>query len=115
MKKRSKRFLYDDAIDTGRISREFPRDGTMMYLLNKEELQNSNVFKLSGYAKIPGIIDFLTKIIKQTKDKFIVFAYHQRVLNSIEEFICSLLGKGAYVRVDGNDNSDMKYKKIKSF
>lgn len=60
-------------------------------------------YRLSGEAKLPGTCDFLETLI-ENECKFLVFAHHLSVMDSIEQFI--IKKKVPYMRIDGSVNVD---------
>jgi SNF2 family DNA or RNA helicase len=58
----------------------------------------TELYKLSGIAKIKGIINYLTELLDNAHIKIIVFAHHRAVLDGIEGSIKKQVG---YMRIDG--------------
>ena len=69
-------------------------------------------YSLTSKAKINGVKEYISDII-DAKEKFIVFAYHYEMLNSLEE-LCKNK-KIDYMRIDGNTKQDKRYENVKYF
>ena len=69
---------------------------------NKEEESVLNKFNkaycMTGQAKIPGICDYVNYLVDNSC-KFLIFAHHTEILDSIEEVIIN--DKISYIRIDG--------------
>jgi archaellum biogenesis ATPase FlaH len=58
---------------------------------------------MTGEAKVKGVKDFLESILNNSsKNKFILFAHHQSVLDQLEEFLLNKLEGDHLIRIDGN-------------
>ena len=67
-----------------------------------EEKQVIKAYRLSGEAKINGIIEYLdTYFDAQEDEKCILFAHHQIVLNAIENHLKTRHKGMSYIRIDG--------------
>ena len=75
------------------VNNENPEDGNdnLLNLFNK-------VYKLSAEAKAAGVKDYIHYLI-ENKCKFLIFAHHISMLDSIEEEVKKL--KVDYIRIDG--------------
>ena len=71
-------------------------------------------YRLTGESKIAGTTDFMDTLI-ENQCKFIVFAHHQSVMDSLEEFITSKKEKIGYVRIDGKVNIDQRHQRVQAF
>ena len=88
--------------------------------LNEENSEDSEsilstfnkAYTLTGKAKIKGITDYITYLINNSC-KFLVFAHHIEILNSIEETVKKT--KVEYVRIDGKISSEKKEERVKKF
>lgn len=60
-------------------------------------------YKLTGEAKVAGITEFMETLI-ENNCKFIVFAHHLSVMDSLEDFVSKK--KIGYVRIDGKVGID---------
>ena len=69
-------------------------------------------YTLTSKAKINGVKEYISDII-DAKEKFIVFAYHYEMLNSLEE-LCKNK-KIDYIRIDGNTKQESRYEYVKKF
>lgn len=75
-----------------------------------EEKQIIKAYKLSGEAKINGIIEYLdTYFEAQEEEKCILFAHHQTVLNSIEDHLKTKRKSIGYIRIDGQTKGDLRH------
>ena len=69
-------------------------------------------YTLTSKAKIDGVRAFLSDII-DAKEKFIVFAYHHEMLDSIEKLSKE---KGVdYIRIDGTTKQETRYQYVNYF
>ncbi len=66
-------------------------------------------YRLTGEAKVDGITEFMETLI-ENNCKFIVFAHHQSVMDSIEEFVKK--SKVGYVRIDGKVGIDQRHERV---
>jgi SWI/SNF-related matrix-associated actin-dependent regulator 1 of chromatin subfamily A len=73
-------------------------------------MENENTFmkayRLTGESKTAGITDFMETLI-ENNCKFIVFAHHQTVMDSLESFVKTK--KIGYVRIDGKVGIDVRH------
>ena len=69
-------------------------------------------YTLTSKAKINGVKEYISDII-EAKEKFIVFAYHHEMLNSLEE-LCKNK-KIDYIRIDGNTKQETRYEYVKKY
>ena len=69
-------------------------------------------YTLTSKAKINGVKEYISDII-DAKEKFIIFAYHYEMLNSLEE-LCKNK-KIDYIRIDGNTKQESRYEYVKKF
>ena len=69
-------------------------------------------YTLTCKAKIKGVISYISDII-DAKEKFIVFAYHHEMLDSLEE-LCKNK-KIEYMRIDGTTKQDVRYQYVNYF
>ena len=69
-------------------------------------------YSLTSRAKINGVKEYISDII-DAKEKFIVFAYHYEMLNSLEE-LCKNK-KIDYMRIDGNTKQETRYQYVNYF
>lgn len=101
-------FAETGKIETGNFMQEMPRD--LMALLNGDPEQKgvTQAYKMSGQAKLKGIKDFLENIIANQETKFILFAHHQDVLDSLEKFITKKMGTDSLIRIDGNTDAQVR-------
>ena len=69
-------------------------------------------YTLTSKAKVEGVCEYISDIL-EAKEKFIVFAYHYEMLNSIE----SLMKEKniEYIRIDGNTKQDRRYEFVRNF
>ena len=72
----------------------------------------NEAYTLTGKAKIKGISDYITYLINNSC-KFLIFAHHTEVLNSIEETVKKT--KTEYVRIDGQVSSEKKQERVNKF
>jgi SNF2 family DNA or RNA helicase len=87
------------------ISNEKKSEENILATLNE-------AYTLTGKAKIKGITDYITYLINNSC-KFLIFAHHTEVLNSIEETVKKT--KTEYVRIDGQVTSEKKQEKVNKF
>jgi SWI/SNF-related matrix-associated actin-dependent regulator 1 of chromatin subfamily A len=66
-------------------------------------------YRLTGESKVPGITDFMDTLI-QNNCKFIVFAHHKSVMDSLEDFVVGQ--KIKYIRIDGKVNIDQRHERV---
>ena len=69
-------------------------------------------YTLTSKAKINGVKEYIKDII-EANEKFIVFAYHHEMLNSLEE-LCKNKNIN-YIRIDGNTKQETRYEYVKNF
>jgi SWI/SNF-related matrix-associated actin-dependent regulator 1 of chromatin subfamily A len=69
-------------------------------------------YKLTGESKVNGITEFVDTLI-DNNCKFIIFAHHLCVLDSLEEFVQTK--KIGYIRIDGKVSMDKRNERVKSF
>ena len=69
-------------------------------------------YTLTSKAKIEGVKEYISDII-DAKEKFIVFAYHHDMLNSLEE-LCKKKNV-EYIRIDGNTKQETRYLYVNYF
>ena len=69
-------------------------------------------YTLTSKAKINGVQEYISDII-EAKEKFIVFAYHHEMLNSLEK-LCKDKGVD-YIRIDGNTKQETRYQYVNYF
>ena len=58
----------------------------------------NKAYSLTGEAKLPGIRDYVNYLVDNSC-KFLIFAHHSEILDSIEDVIIS--DKIGYIRIDG--------------
>lgn len=86
--------------------------------LNSKILLNQ-IYKLTGHAKIPIILDMLKQWLADgTNGKLVIFAHHLDVLNSLEQ--CSGVSNAPgsntkYIRIDGSTTPQSRQDQIDSF
>ena len=69
-------------------------------------------YTLTSKAKIDGVREYISDII-DANEKFIVFAYHHEMLDSLEQ-LCK--GKGIdYIRIDGTTKQETRYQYVTYF
>ncbi len=71
-----------------------------------------NLYSLSGLAKIKGVLEYISDLL-EADEKFLLFAHHQIVLNSIEEFLKRK--KKKYIRIDGKTPQEMRFEYVKKY
>ena len=69
-------------------------------------------YTLTSKAKINGVKEYISDII-DAKEKFIVFAYHREMLDSLEE-LCKEK-RVDYMRIDGSTKQETRYQYVKYF
>ena len=72
----------------------------------------NKTFSLTGKAKIPGILDYVNYLIDNSC-KFLIFAHHMEVLDSIENEI--LKSKISYIRIDGTVKTEKRQENVNIF
>ena len=72
-------------------------------------------YKLSGEAKITGILEYLDMLLDSPEVKFIIFAHHQAVLNAIEDHFKKKHTSLGFIRIDGNTKSSTRHDYVKKF
>ena len=79
--------------------------------MNEEEKDATfmTAYRLSGEAKLAGINDFMETLI-DNNCKFIMFAHHTTVMDSIEEYVKK--SKVGYIRIDVSVNADARYERV---
>ena len=87
------------------ISNEKKSEENILATLNE-------AYTLTGKAKIKGITDYITYLINNSC-KFLIFAHHTEILNSIEETVKKT--KTEYVRIDGKVSSEKKQERVNKF
>ena len=79
-----------------------------------EEKQIIKAYKLSGEAKITGILEYLDTLL-ETVDKTILFAHHQAVLNAVENHFKSKHTSIGYMRIDGQTRGELRHGYVQKF
>ena len=81
---------------------------------NSEDILScfNKTFSLTGKAKIPGILDYVNYLIDNSC-KFLIFAHHMEVLDSIENEI--LKSKISYIRIDGTVKTEQRQENVNIF
>ena len=79
-----------------------------------EEKQIIKAYKLSGEAKIIGIIEYIDTLL-DSEEKFIMYAHHQVVLNAVEEHMKKKHAKVVYIRIDGQTSSEARHASVNKF
>ncbi|KAI8819051.1 P-loop containing nucleoside triphosphate hydrolase protein [Fimicolochytrium jonesii] len=67
------------------------------------ENQRSNfieMYKETGMAKLPAVLEYLTELYNHTTKKFIVFAHHLGILSALSEEFTKLQAK--FIKIDGS-------------
>ena len=72
----------------------------------------NKTFSLTGRAKIPGIKDYVNYLLDNSC-KFIIFAHHIEVLDSIEEEVEK--SKISYIRIDGKIKNEKRQENVYKF
>lgn len=75
------------------------------YVEAVKNLQMSELFKLTGTAKLKAVQKYIKDRLKDN-EKFLVFAHHLHVLDGIEETV--KLTKKDYVRIDGSTKKEQR-------
>ncbi|CRH00786.1 DNA helicase, putative [Plasmodium relictum] len=78
----------------------------------EENVSISHLFKMTGYAKVKAIKDYISYLI-DADIKFLLFCHHKLVMDEIEEFLKEK--KTLFIRVDGLTSMDKRELYIKSF
>ncbi|CAG8544956.1 6780_t:CDS:10, partial [Diversispora eburnea] len=68
----------------------------------------------TGRSKVPAVQEYLYEIYNNSEKKFLIFAHHIEVLDSITEFIESKL-KAKYIRIDGSTNQSRRQALVDEF
>ncbi|RHZ63139.1 hypothetical protein Glove_332g22 [Diversispora epigaea] len=68
----------------------------------------------TGRSKVPAVQEYLFEIYNNSEKKFLIFAHHIEVLDSITEFIESKL-KAKYIRIDGSTNQSRRQALVDEF
>jgi SNF2 family DNA or RNA helicase len=75
-------------------------------------------FKLSGEAKIRGVIEYIDDLI-ESNTKFLVFAHHLSVLDALDEHLAPRQAnkseKFDYIRIDGQTKAETRHEYVKKF
>jgi len=86
--------------------------------LNSKVLLNQ-IYKLTGHAKIPIILDMLKRWLADgTNGKLVIFAHHLDILNSLEQSsgVSNAPGSNTkYIRIDGSTTPQSRQDQIDSF
>ncbi|TPX67067.1 hypothetical protein SpCBS45565_g04045 [Spizellomyces sp. 'palustris'] len=64
------------------------------------------MYRQTGIAKLPAVQEYLRELHDHTSKKFIVFAHHTHVLDSVSEQLNQL--KARYIRIDGSTASQLR-------
>ncbi|KNC96497.1 hypothetical protein, variant [Spizellomyces punctatus DAOM BR117] len=64
------------------------------------------MYRETGIAKLPAVQEYLRELHDHTSKKFIVFAHHTHVLDTVSEQLNQL--KTRYVRIDGSTSSQVR-------
>jgi SWI/SNF-related matrix-associated actin-dependent regulator 1 of chromatin subfamily A len=76
------------------------------------ELFMSRAYKLTGQAKVRGVCEYVSYLL-QSDCKFIIFAHHLEILDSIEQQV--IKDKALYIRIDGSTSQERRHKGINAF
>jgi SWI/SNF-related matrix-associated actin-dependent regulator 1 of chromatin subfamily A len=76
------------------------------------ELFMSRAYKLTGQAKVKGVCEYVAYLL-QSDCKFIIFAHHLEILDSIEQQV--IKDKALYIRIDGSTSQERRHKGIQAF
>lgn len=82
-------------------------------LKNKERALNTELYQLSGMAKLESVQEHL-KVTADTGVKFIVFAHHQEIMDGLADYITKKL-KLSFIRIDGGTPQADRQGLCKSF
>ena len=72
----------------------------------------NKAYSMTGQAKIPGICDYVNYLVDNSC-KFLIFAHHIEILDSIEEVIIN--DKINYIRIDGNVSVEKRQDLVNKF
>jgi len=92
----------------------FSGDGAAKNARSAGNLFISELFRNSGRAKLPGVTKWILQRLEQRpRDKILVFAHHQDVLDGIHHVV----HKSGYrvMRIDGKTPGDQRADLVKSF
>jgi len=83
-------------------------------LRNKDDKPNllMELWAKTGMLKVPAISEYILQLIKDSK-KFIIFAHHQEVMNSLEN--CLKTAHVNLVRIDGSTKSEERNHLVNKF
>ncbi|KAI9141375.1 P-loop containing nucleoside triphosphate hydrolase protein [Paraphysoderma sedebokerense] len=80
---------------------------------NEGKGQMSEMYRETGRAKLPGVIEYLTTLLESTSRKIIVFAHHREVLDGIALYLeNSSIGN---IRIDGETSQKKRQDLCDSF
>ncbi|KJP87261.1 hypothetical protein AK88_03058 [Plasmodium fragile] len=79
---------------------------------DEEHLSISHLFKITGYAKVKAIKEYITYLI-DADIKFLLFCHHKLVMDEIDDFLTDK--KSRFIRIDGLTPMDKREVYIKSF
>lgn len=78
----------------------------------KEDNGFAQAYRLSGLAKIDGICDFI-ETLAENGAKFLIFAHHMAVIDSIEAFVKrKRIGS---IKIDGRVPLETRHDRVKEF
>lgn len=80
--------------------------------LDEENVSISHLFKITGYAKVKAIKEYITYLI-DADIKFLLFCHHKLVMDEIDKFLTEK--KCMFIRIDGLTPIDKRELYIKSF
>ncbi|CAD2095838.1 DNA helicase, putative [Plasmodium vinckei lentum] len=80
--------------------------------IDEENITISQLFKMTGYAKVKAIKEYITYLI-DADIKFLLFCHHKLVMDEIDEFLKEK--KLGFIRVDGLTPIDKREIYIKNF
>ena len=73
----------------------------------------NELFRLSGTAKISGIIEYMESQLENLESKFIIFAYHQNVIQSIQYRLKEM--KLDFILIDGKTKQSRRHELVNHF
>ena len=91
------------------------------FTFDEEEKCFLKAHRLSGMAKIPGMLEFVETMIESKyftyksidNAKFLIFAQHLELLNKVEKLVQKK--KIDYIRIDGSVNTEKRHLYVKHF
>ena len=83
---------------------------------NEYGIETMELWRMTGQAKLAAVKDYLTDLMSTHEaPKCILFAHHKLVIKGLEDLLVRTLPAGAYIRIDGETNSNQRAEHVRRF